>query len=1092
MRRRGTLIATVVTLAVAAFAASQAAADRVRIRAWPHDDFLRLVFDWDSAVDYTAAAEDGVLSVVFDRPIEADLGSARKNLGAHVDLIEFDESGRGVRVGLLKDYSVRHFVLNGSVVVDLVSPVQAADPEEISTVAVRLGEHDTFTRAVFDWPESVGYAVDVDDGAVTIRFDESAQFDLAAINGRSAGVRSAKADGEGSVMLTVPEGAEIRHFRDGPRIAVDVVHPASAPAELPVAAAPVPKVTVEAVPGVTSPSDGRPAFGPPRKIGPAGPADVASETEILTELEPAVRVETEPAAEEEIAATSSSTPIIPVAFEPKGDGGVFRFDGGKPWAKAVFTRSGWTWVIVDRVGRVNVPRLRIETQGVLEDLEQLPHDGATVLRFRAAAGINPVAIDDGEDWLLDVAERPLHPLIELIGDVNSQAGRPQYVFQLDAGAAGRPLTLGDPEIGDELQIVPVTPAGHGVAPAQRSVDLEILASAQGIVLVPRRDAVDVRLAAGGLAIDSGSDTPLHLTTAEQRIAYFNEGEDLLPRLFLFEEWRSDDEPDFNLKKQSLQQAVVNSWEDGRDERRMDLARFFFAHGMFERSLGVLSAIARDETEVSNSPDFLAMRGASRLLLGDLEGAALDLNNSVLDDEPELGLWRAALLAESGESLSAAVGLRKGHPYASRYPDSLRVRFALLGADIGLRVEEPGVARSWLASLDASPLQAEEASLVRVLDGKALLLEGEPDAALEIFEDVIKQGHRRSRAIAMLGRTELLLERGDLTIEQAIEALESVRFVWRGDSIEFGVLRRLGELQIDFGSVQEGMQTLKRATSNFEQHPHVGELTARMQEVFEELFLSGEADELAPVKAIALFNEFRELTPPGEAGDKMIRQLADRLASVDLLDQAAGLLQHQVEFRISDPAEKAAVGVRLAGLRLLDRQPAAALEALDGTRAPVLPEDLGYERQIVRARALAEIGQIEDALSLLELTPTEEAARLRASVLWDIQDWSRAALALGDLVVASDELTENQARDVLRRAIALLLDGQSEGLEQMRRDFGVAMLNTPYAIDFRIVTSSQGSPADIQAAVRRVASVDDFQDFIEQYRGRIAGGAAPAS
>ena len=39
---------------------------------------------------------------------------------------------------------------------------------------------------------------------------------------------------------------------------------------------------------------------------------------------------------------------------------------------------------------------------------------------------------------------------------------------------------------------------------------------------------------------------------------------------------------------------------------------------------------------------------------------------------------------------------------------------------------------------------------------------------------------------------------------------------------------------------------------------------------------------------AMFYEFRELTPIGRRGDELIRRLADRLASIDLLDQAAEL------------------------------------------------------------------------------------------------------------------------------------------------------------------------------------------------------------
>ena len=42
----------------------------------------------------------------------------------------------------------------------------------------------------------------------------------------------------------------------------------------------------------------------------------------------------------------------------------------------------------------------------------------------------------------------------------------------------------------------------------------------------------------------------------------------------------------------------------------------------------------------------------------------------------------------------------------------------------------------------------------------------------------------------------MLAEAEISPEQAIEDLDRLRYVWRGDGVEFRVLRRLGELQID--------------------------------------------------------------------------------------------------------------------------------------------------------------------------------------------------------------------------------------------------------------------------------------------------------
>src|SRR6201999_4035733 len=99
-----------------------------------------------------------------------------------------------------------------------------------------------------------------------------------------------------------------------------------------------------------------------------------------------------------------------------------------------------------------------------------------------------------------------------------------------------------------------------------------------------------------------------------------------------------------------------------------------------------------------------------------------------------------------------------------------------------------------------------------------------------------------------------------------------------------------------------------------------------------LFLDGRADGLEPVQAVALWYEFKDLTPVGADGDLMVRKLARRLVDVDLLDQAADLLKYQVDNRL-DGVAKAQVATDLATLYIMDRKPEAAIEALNGSPPP---------------------------------------------------------------------------------------------------------------------------------------------------------------
>ena len=110
--------------------------------------------------------------------------------------------------------------------------------------------------------------------------------------------------------------------------------------------------------------------------------------------------------------------------------------------------------------------------------------------------------------------------------------------------------------------------------------------------------------------------------------------------------------------------------------------------------------------------------------------------------------------------------------------------------------------------------------------------------------------------------------------------------------------------------------------------------------FDSLFLAGKGDAMPAIDALALFYDFRELTPIGSRGDEMIRRLADRLVSVDLLDQAADLLQYQVDHRLQGAA-RAQVATRLAVIYLMDRKADRALPTLRATRIGDLPTNCAF-------------------------------------------------------------------------------------------------------------------------------------------------------
>ena len=126
----------------------------------------------------------------------------------------------------------------------------------------------------------------------------------------------------------------------------------------------------------------------------------------------------------------------------------------------------------------------------------------------------------------------------------------------------------------------------------------------------------------------------------------------------------------------------------------------------------------------------------------------------------------------------------------------------------------------------------------------------------------------------------------MTDAAAIDALEHLRFRWRGDVLELKTLRKLASLYFAKQSWRDGLHTLRIAAQNFPNEDMARKAQDDMRAAFETLFIKGRADKIPPVQALSIFYDFIDLTPIGPDGDEMIRRMSERLVAVDLLGPAA--------------------------------------------------------------------------------------------------------------------------------------------------------------------------------------------------------------
>lgn len=954
--------------------------------------------------------------------------------------------------------------------------------QEAPAVGVRYGDHPGYSRLVFDWRRPVDYRVENGGPQATIRFTQPASFDFAALQKkppRLIQAASARTDGNGvAVVLQIADHARVRHFRDGTKVVVDVLDPPPAKAES-APPKPEPKAEPKAEPKPepkTAPQPVKVATGPaataaPKPLLPAAPQ--ATPAAKLPAPTPVALPSNAPA-----TSSSASTDLIPT-IRPVADGDAISLPWAPVPAAAAFERAGRVWLVFDKPAAMDTKALLAQSGGRILEAEQVQNPTATVLRLRLAEGLRAILSRDATGWKLGLSDKPASPTaIPIQREPGAEGGRLRLVV---ASATSR-LDLTDPEVGDMLTVVPVAADARGIGNAVQYPQFMLLPTVQGIAVQPKSESVQVKISTSGVEIGASDGLVISPDAAGGRAMLLD-----------VERWRR--EGDFASAKQALQKTLASAPAAGRNAARLDLARFYFARGFHTDALAVLARLQSDDPAAAKDRKFRALRGAARLQAGQFTRAGDDLNDAVLDGDPEIGLWRGWLKAEQGDAPAAKAAFAAGADALNGYPPELRGRLRLAMAKAALANSDPGVAEAALAATKDDHLERGDAALAILYRAEAAKLAGSKDEAKTGFAEAAATLDRKVRPRAELARIEAALGAGEIKPDEAIARLDALRYAWRGDEFEYGLLRRLGELQLAANDSRAGLGTLKQLVTRFAKAPDTPQVTRQMAETFEKLFLDGGADALPPLAALGLYYDFQELTPVGPRGDELIRKLADRLVAVDLLGRAAELMGHQVKHRLIGE-ERARIAARLAVVQLLDRKPQAALDALRGSAMPGLPGALVLERKILEARALTELARYPEALQLLKGEAAPEAEPLRTEIHWRAEAWAAAATSLearlGERWKNDKPFDAAERALVLQLATAASLAGDATRLEAVRERYRSRLDGTAEADAFAVLTGridTRGKP--FRQLPTAIAEVGRFEAFMAGYREKLAKGGLAA-
>ncbi|MEQ1769966.1 MAG: hypothetical protein ABL879_09015, partial [Devosia sp.] len=778
-------------------------------------------------------------------------------------------------------------------------------------------------------------------------------------------------------------------------------------------------------------------------------------------------------------------PITPTVADVSGTIRVtFPFE--RDTASAVFRRGDTVWMLFDTPAPINSPAASDALNAIAAGFEVIPAGKTQIVRLDLSKDRLATLASEGRAWVLSLGDVLLSATEPLT--LERQRDREGH-FEMTAvlGRPGQVHAFRDPVVGDTLDVVTAYPPSRGAARDLSYVDFDALRSAHGLVIRPHSDTLEVevdgdkaRIAlAGGLTL-SDRDGTRGLDSgnaAEFRGSFVDLGTA-----------EEEDPAKLAARGEALSQTAADSEGQARDLARLSLAQFYVGNELSFEAIGVLKVLDADlksddlrkKTKLTLAiADTLATRPADALVI---------LNGPAFSEEVDALMWRTIARADNYDFVGARADALASETAIGSYPIWVQQRFLFAAIRAAVETSDVALARRYMEMLDFAALSPEDVTLYRLFEGRLAEAEGRTQEAIDTYGQVIAAEVRPTRAEAVYRTLLVLKGAGKIDLAKATEALSAESLLWRGNPLEADMQKLLAELYYENHDYRLGFETVQKVASFYPESPSINELLDETRSMFNDLFLNGASDQMTDIDALSLFYDFRQLTPTGARGDEMIRNLARRLVKVDLLGQAADLLEYQIDNRLVGVA-KAQVAADLALIRIADRDPEAALKVLSRTRGTDLPPSLERQRRVLEARALIDANREDLALDLLSRVDGREADLLRVEGYWKTKKYSEAS-DLIETIYSGEEgvpLSEPARMNILKAGVGLVLADDKLGLSRIRSKFSDRMSQSAEWAMFDYITSPDANPVGVEfkRAAREVSGIDSLGTFLSSYRAAFA-------
>lgn len=683
-----------------------------------------------------------------------------------------------------------------------------------------------------------------------------------------------------------------------------------------------------------------------------------------------------------------------------------------------------------------------------------------------------------QDLKTDVAKASIKPLEENIKNTKEEisvASQPEKKVE----AVEQKLTT------DNVKLAESSDVNKQVKVADVNTSIPIISPKS----IPNESKVLVPSEEDKLAINAPLTLPVALTAAKPQ------AENAMPQKnisYLYKDPVKTNNKGFYADRAELTLNLSKASDDDLLSAAFNLAKFYFSHQLYNESLGVLNLVNdKIENFIQTKPEYLLFKGVNLAILKRWSDSIACLNKLISMQAPEnlkaeAKIWKHYANYISGQNIEDIGVDNYLDNIMENYHNDLYWPLVLAELNISLKANQVNNAYPILQKIRKAPTISVQNNL-DLFEAHYLKQNKKLSLAINKIEKVQKNKDEDIEGYvkAEYDYVDLLLDNEQIKPKDAIVRLEKLKYLWRGDDLEFKILLKNAELLLANKDYIKSLRAYKYILGSFPNNSNSFFITHEMVNIYNNFIFAsdGLAVNISDFDLVALFYEFKELTPIGSGGDRVVLIVSKSLINLDLLEEAEDILTHQVQYRLKG-VERIVTADHLALVYIMNNKAKEAIKILNDTDLVNYGFLEHLSRQRLKSKAYLDLGDYNNAYNVIANDEDPNSTDIKREIYFKTAKWqdyiSLTESEILPIISERKKIPEELNKETLRLAVSYAMLGKSEDLKTLENNLFTDNETLKNSISLII---SSNETIDIEK-LDRIFNIDKIDNYFKSLKNKL--------